>query len=1004
MENLSPYIIPPILSLMVCLALAGIAIHARPRTAERLLFAIVCLWWGLLPPAFISHYLLSDVSRILAIERCIHFLYVFLPALHVVFVHRLFHIRNRLVTVGAFALSTLLASTTWTDLYIQGLYRFDWGYIAKGGPAFQFFGLYGMATLVYMVVQAAKRMRLETNQVRIRKQRYIIISFCLSGALTLLNVPAMNGYDFYPAGNFLFLPLSILAYGVLRYRLMAIRSILLHTAVWALASSLILIPNLLFGLWLHGLGPRLGAIPFTGLLVLWLVVNFVYVQKGHPAIRHWFDRSHGQMRRTVREFIANAVFLRGFDELVAEFQILMKRNLAISSASIYLCHESSGRMVNPMGDRSIEISDAVRHLMESHPYSISLDTLEPHPRYADSAAELTSLLQAVDARYLVPLLRGTTLVGLVLLPIPDHGVDLSPPELKLLDQISMTGVAFSNAAIYKNMADLKQNVEKQAASLAREVEERQRIELALRKSEENHRFMAENIKDVLWAMDMGLSFTYVSPAVEKMQGWTVAEVLDFSLDQFMPPESRETANAAIADAYLQGETTGDFDRHVTLELEQYTQSGETIQTEVTASFMLDGNGRPSGILGVTRDITERVRAGKEREELQQQLARSKKMEALGLLAGGVAHDLNNILSGIQSYPDVLLTQVPAHSPLVQPLKTIRRAGQQAAAVVSDLLTMARGVASSRELTDVNQMVHDHLNSSGYADLSTRHPHARLQTELDDRLLTITCSRVHVEKVLMNLLTNAMESLNGNGVVTIRTQNCVLEGPLNGYDTITPGEYVRLGVSDTGSGISADDLDRIFEPFYTRKRMGRSGTGLGLAIVWNTIMDHDGYIVVESDAQGTCFDLYFPATQAARPAETDTPIVVRRGEGRTVLVVDDDPTQREIASAMLASLGYRAHAVDSGEAAVSYLQEHSVDIMLLDMIMPSGMNGKETYAAISHFRPGQPAVIASGFSETDEVKEAQRLGAGSLLKKPYAIDELGQALSDTLGLSVAAQDQ
>ncbi len=170
METLNIYLIPPILSLLVSLTLAGIAIGAKPRTTERKLFSVICLWWGLLSPVFISHHLLTSIPRILAIERFIHFFYVFLPALHIVFVHHLLGIRNKTVVWCAFMLSGLLAATTPTDLYIHGLYQYDWGYIAKGGPAFQLFGVYGMATLVYMVFQTVRRVRKENNLVRIRKQ------------------------------------------------------------------------------------------------------------------------------------------------------------------------------------------------------------------------------------------------------------------------------------------------------------------------------------------------------------------------------------------------------------------------------------------------------------------------------------------------------------------------------------------------------------------------------------------------------------------------------------------------------------------------------------------------------------------------------------------------------------------------------------------------------------------------------------------------------------------
>jgi two-component system cell cycle sensor histidine kinase/response regulator CckA len=996
MSFLTIYLIPPILSLVVSLTLAGIAIGAKPRTTERKLFSAVCLWWGLLSPAFISHHLLTSIPQILAIERFIHFFYVFLPALHIVFVHHLLGIHKKSLVLCAFLFSGLLAATTPTNWYIRGLYQYDWGYIAKGGAAFQLFGLYGMVTLVYFVYQTIRRVRTESNRVRIRKQKYIIFSFCMSGMLTLLNIPAMNGIDLYPAGNFLFLPLSILAYGVLKYRLMDIRSIMLRVASWGILSSLILVPNLFFLLWMNNTADQISRGLYVMVFSLWFMVNYHYIRRLQPFINSRFGRNRHHLDLAVKEFIVDAIFLKDLEALVKEFQDLMNRYMAIPHAAVFLVREHANAMVNPTTGKSVGLSDPVSTLLASRPFSASVDMIETHPLYATVALELLKLMTDNGARYMLPLVQAGKLVGLVMLPQPDHGADLSPDELKLLDQLSVAGLAFSNSAIYKNIADLKANLEKRTAELTLEVEERQRIEEALRNSEEKHRLMAENIKDVIWTMDMALAFTYISPAAEKLQGWTTDEFMRFSLDQIMPPASVEKAQQAMVKTLQSGENTGDFSRHVTLELEQFKKTGETIQTEIAASFMLDSQGQPCGILGVTRDVTERIQALKEQETLQEQLARAKKMEALGMLAGGVAHDLNNILSGIMSYPEVIMMKLPAESPLRKPLQTIQRSGRRAAAVVNDLVTIARGVASSREVTNLNRLVSDHLASAEHANLLAHHLKARVEVEFDDDLWNISCSRIHIEKVLMNLLGNAMEALDHSGVVTVSTKNCIVDRPIRGYDTVNTGEYTVLSVSDTGSGIPPGDLDRIFEPFYTKKIMGRSGTGLGLAIVWNTVQDHTGYISVASSKNGTCFDLYFPSTRSKVATDkSNTSIDAFKGIGECILVVDDDPTQREIASAMLLVLGYRVNTVDSGEAAVAYIKDTSADLLMLDMLMPPGMNGRETYEAIVRIRPGQKALIVSGFSETDEVSEAQRMGAGGLLKKPYTIEKLGHAVKSAL---------
>jgi CheY-like chemotaxis protein len=250
---------------------------------------------------------------------------------------------------------------------------------------------------------------------------------------------------------------------------------------------------------------------------------------------------------------------------------------------------------------------------------------------------------------------------------------------------------------------------------------------------------------------------------------------------------------------------------------------------------------------------------------------------------------------------------------------------------------------------------------------------------------------------MNLVSNAVESISGEGEVTIRTQNRYLDKPIKGYDEIHEGDYTILTVSDTGMGIHTEHKEKIFEPFYTKKTMGRSGTGLGLAIVWGTVKDHNGYIDVQTEVgEGTTFTLYFPATREERivPQQKE-PIERYMGNGESVLVVDDIVEQRDIASKLLTRLGYKVNAVSSGEAAVEYLKGNDADILVLDMIMAPGIDGLEAYQRILKVNPKQKAILVSGFSETDRVREAQKLGAGAYVRKPYVMEKIGVAIRDEL---------
>ena len=240
-----------------------------------------------------------------------------------------------------------------------------------------------------------------------------------------------------------------------------------------------------------------------------------------------------------------------------------------------------------------------------------------------------------------------------------------------------------------------------------------------------------------------------------------------------------------------------------------------------------------------QEIAERKRMENERRYLEAQLRKSQKMEAIGTLAGGVAHDLNNILSGLVSYPELILMDLPDDSPLKQPILTIQHSGQKAATIVQDLLTLARRGVSVREVTNLNDVIKQYLESPEHQKILEHHPSVVVTTSLAANMLKIVGSPVHLSKSLMNLVSNAAEAMPDGGRIRIVTDTCYIDQSLNVYDKVEEGEYAILQVIDEGVGIPRQDLDRIFEPFYTKKTMGRSGTGLGMAVVWGTVKDHSG---------------------------------------------------------------------------------------------------------------------------------------------------------------------
>lgn len=389
----------------------------------------------------------------------------------------------------------------------------------------------------------------------------------------------------------------------------------------------------------------------------------------------------------------------------------------------------------------------------------------------------------------------------------------------------------------------------------------------------------------------------------------------------------------------------------------------------------------------------------ELKKTEEKLVQSQRMEAMGLMAGGVAHDLNNILSGIVGYPDLLLMELPEDSEIRQPLESIKSSGQRAADIVADMLTVARGVANVHEAKSLNTLILEFLHSPEGMGMLSMHRDVRVTTDLASNLSNISCSPVHIQKCLMNLLSNGLEAIKEEGHVLIETKNQYIDRPVTENQDMDTGEYVVLRVSDTGEGIPEEDLSHIFEPFYTKKIMGRSGTGLGLAIVWNTVREYGGAINVKSSKEGTVFELFFPVTSGKiSEFEVGSDLEMLQGHGELILLVDDERQQRDLGVQMLSLLGYQARAVASGEEAVAFARNRVVDLYVLDMLMGSGINGRETYEQIVKIHPGQRALIASGFSENEEVQTAQKLGAGKFIRKPYTIEQIGSAVKKSLQMN------
>ena len=522
-------------------------------------------------------------------------------------------------------------------------------------------------------------------------------------------------------------------------------------------------------------------------------------------------------------------------------------------------------------------------------------------------------------------------------------------QARLLD-IEKKKVEGANLQLEERVEDRTTKLIKTNKELRQEIIERKRAESALRESEEKYRILIDHADTAIFIAQDGV-IKFPNPMTIELIQYSADELAQLPFTELIHPGDR---NMVLERHHrrLRGEATPN-----SYDLRIFNKNGEKLWAHLNA-VLITWEGRPA-TLNFLRDITSH-------KKLEAQLRQAQKMEAIGTLAGSVAHDLNNILSGLVSYPELLLMDIPEDSPLRKPMLTIQESGQKAAAMVQDLLTLARRGVSASEVVNLNPIVRQYLASLEFEKLLFYHPNVKVESALEPDLHNILASPVHLSKIIMNLVSNAAEAMPDGGAISISTQSRYLDKPINGYETINPGEYVSLTVTDTGTGISPAEINKIFEPFYSKKVMGRSGTGLGMTVVWGAVKDHHGYIDVHSAlGRGTTFILYFPVTpQETQESESSLKMQDYKGNGESILVIDDVEEQRKIASKILAKMGYTVKSLASGEEAVHYMKENSADLLVLDMIMDPGIDGLETYKKILKMHPGQKAIIASGYSESE----------------------------------------
>jgi PAS domain S-box-containing protein len=522
--------------------------------------------------------------------------------------------------------------------------------------------------------------------------------------------------------------------------------------------------------------------------------------------------------------------------------------------------------------------------------------------------------------------------------------------------------------------------------LARVLREKESSEQALRSSEGHFRSLVESAIDIVAVLDGGGHFLYVSPSVQRVLGYAPAELLGrVALELVLPGEKALVAREFAAALATPGEA-----RDVTCHLRH--KDGRVVSIQSRGSVLLTPDGEQHGLLNM-RDVSAEQRAEAEKQQLELELARAQKLRTLGTLAGGVAHDFNNILTPILGSAELARAALPAQSAAREHVENVVAAAARAKQLVQRVLAFARKSDVKRRPVDLAAAVKDAL-----ALLRTSLPReVRLNTEIDDAAGSVLADPIELFQVLLNLGTNAAQSMTERGgsltVGLRRTQPSAALRAL--HPALQQGDWLALTVHDSGVGMDAATLAHAFEPFFSTRR--GDGSGLGLSIVQSIVRDLGGVIDVSSEpGVGTRVELLFPAHGQAQAEITAEAALAPEGE-RRLLLVDDEPAVLSVCKELLAVLGYKVTAVADAHEALRLVSDatQQFDAMVTDQSMPK-MTGVELAHAAWRVRPQLPIVLTTGYPEVDLMDRLGHSSAVRVVGKPYRLQELSDALAQLTG--------
>ena len=525
-------------------------------------------------------------------------------------------------------------------------------------------------------------------------------------------------------------------------------------------------------------------------------------------------------------------------------------------------------------------------------------------------------------------------------------------------------------------------------------------------SENHYRILADNITDMIWSMDMSLKFTYFSPSVKSMYGFTVEEAMQVPYDQWSTPDSTKLIMETFLEHLkMESDPAAEPDRSAILSLEQYKKDGSILPVECKVSFLRDQDMKPSGIVGITRDISDRVEAQKEKEFIQAQLAQAQKMEAMGTLVGGLAHDFNNLLGGIIGSMDLIKINLEKEH-LERPddvyayLKVAMDSATRSTNIIKQLMTISKKRKLELTPVDINQSIKHVLDIC-----KTSFPKSiDIELNISGGELLVLAEEIQIEQVLLNLCINASHAMTmmredktySGGTLTVTSNKIITDENLVKTipDTAEFPGWICIQITDTGVGIDKNIINRIFEPFFTTKKH-EDGSGLGLSISYSIVKQHNGFIHVSSTPGKTStFSVYLPEFESSSGIKNikQKKETLVNGAG-TVLIIDDEKIIIDVVKGILLRCGYKVMSAMTPNEGISLYKENfnEISAVILDLSMPQ-MSGIEVYKALKIINPQIKAILSSGMLDNETRNTAFKLGINQVLYKPFNAAELTEILS------------